>query len=94
MEVVKTPLLYECITAESLYYFISIQAFTSVQANNRIWHRTHKDRVLNTKETYLPQRDKWQGLRGKDRRQRVSKKEKGTKLRGDIFPKGQRTASG
>lgn len=37
----------------------------------------HQDQVLNTKEVYLPQRDKGQGIKDTDWRQRSRESEKG-----------------
>ena len=42
-----------------------------------------KDQVLSTKEVYLPQRDRGQGIRDKDRR--IKEKRKGTRERGERY---------
>ena len=44
-----------------------------------------QDQVLSTKEIYLPQRDRGQGIRDKDRRWRMREKGKGTRERGKEY---------
>lgn len=55
-----------------------------------------QDQVFSPKEIYLPQRDKGQGMKDKDRRQKISEKGKETKERGKRYLSGggQRTVSG
>lgn len=52
----------------------------------KVLAQEHQDRVLSTSEIYLPQRDKKQGIRDKDRRKRMKKKGEKNKGKGkEIF---------
>jgi hypothetical protein len=46
------------------------------------WNKMHQDQVLSTKEIYLPQRDKGQRIRDKDRRYKTRKKKEGQGRKG------------
>ena len=51
--------------------------------------QTHQGQVLSTKEIYLPQRDKEQGIRDKDRERikRENEKEQGRRRKRYLSPK-------